>query len=78
VVILFSMLTMGGYLFLLPDHWKAWFNSYNFLFWMEWIAIWSFAAAWLAKGRTIVAEIGFEMLAYSRQMVMKYGSGNDD
>ncbi len=71
IVILACMMAMGIYLFLLPQVWKQQLNDYNFLFWMEWIAVWSFAAAWLAKGRTIVAEIGFELLAYATHLVAK-------
>ncbi|NND96491.1 MAG: hypothetical protein HKN47_04075 [Pirellulaceae bacterium] len=72
VVILLSIVTMGGYLFWLPDDWKQTFNQYNFLFWMEWIAVWSFAAAWLAKGRTIVADIAVDVLAYSSELMLKH------
>ena len=61
VMILVSMLAMGAYLFLLPSAWKAWLNEYNFLFWLEWIAIWSFAAAWLTKGRAIFADIAIDL-----------------
>ncbi len=70
LVILGSMFAMGGYLFLLPDDWKQSFNDYNFLFWMEWIAVWSFASAWLAKGRTIIADIAVDVLAYSSELVL--------
>lgn len=71
LVILASMSAMGGYLFLLPAPWKQTFNDYNFLFWMEWVAVWSFASAWLAKGRTIFADIAVDVLAYSRQLVVR-------
>lgn len=47
VVILLSMAAMGAYLFLLPAGLKRRFNDYNFLFWMEWVAVWAFAAALL-------------------------------
>ncbi|MFG0287924.1 MAG: hypothetical protein ACF8CQ_07115 [Rhodopirellula sp. JB044] len=70
LVILASLLAMGVYLLLLPAGWKAKLNAFNFLFWMEWIAVWSFAAAWLAKGRTIVADIAVDVLAYSSQLVL--------
>ncbi len=46
----------GAYLLLLPAAWKVFFNRYNFLLWMEWIAVWAFAAAWLTKGHAILAE----------------------
>lgn len=69
MTILFCMMLMGGYLFLLPTGWKAKLNTYNFLFWMEWIAVWSFASAWLAKGRLIFADMAVEVLAYGSQLV---------
>lgn len=63
IVILSSMLAMAVYLLGLPAEWKRWLNNINFLFWMEWLAVWAFAAAWLTKGRTIVAEIAVDILA---------------
>ena len=48
---------------------EQWFNKYNFLFWMEWIAVWSFAAAWLAKGRAIVADIAVDILAHASHLL---------
>ncbi|MDM4018320.1 hypothetical protein [Roseiconus lacunae] len=69
VVILLSMIAMGSYLLLLPVEWKRWLNDLNFLFWAEWVAVWAFAAAWLTKGHIIVAEIGIDLLAYSRRLV---------
>ncbi|MFU7558127.1 hypothetical protein ACMFWY_05575 [Roseiconus sp. JC912] len=69
VVILLSLIAMGSYLMLLPASWKRWLNEYNYLFWMEWVAVWAFAAAWLAKSRMILTEIGIDLLAYSRRFV---------
>lgn len=63
IVILVSMLAMGSYLVLLPSSWKGFFNRYNFLLWMEWIAVWAFAAAWLTKGHAILADIAVNILA---------------
>ncbi|SMP59289.1 hypothetical protein SAMN06265222_106202 [Neorhodopirellula lusitana] len=71
LVILVSMLAMGTYLFWLSPDWKQTFNEFKFLFWMEWIAVWSFAAAWLAKGRTVIADIAVDVLAYSSELVLK-------
>lgn len=65
IVILACSVMMTGYLFLPQGAWKQQLNQYNGLFWLEWIAVWSFASAWLAKGRTIFAEIGIELLAYA-------------
>jgi hypothetical protein len=62
-----SMLAMGTYLVLLPGAWKAALNDYRFLFWMEWIAIWAFAGAWLTKGRAMVADIAVELLSIPRE-----------
>lgn len=69
IVILISMLAMGIYLLLIPAEWKSWLNDYNFLFWMEWVAVWSFAAAWLTKGRVILAEIAVELFAIPREVI---------
>ncbi len=70
LVILFSLLGMGVYLFLLPTLWKQWLNLWNFLFWMEWIAVWSFASAWLTKGRVIFAELVVDLLAVQRESIV--------
>lgn len=72
VVILLSMLAMGAYLLLLPASWQRTLNRYNFLFWMEWVAIWAFAAAWLTKGRAIVAEIAVDLLAIPHEVLLRY------
>ena len=71
LVILASMILMGGYLLLTPPWLKTWLNDYNFLFWMESIATWSFAAAWLTKGRVIVADIAVDLLAEGRHAVVR-------
>lgn len=71
LVILASMIAMGGYLLILGDAWKGELNDYNFLFWMEWVAVWSFAVAWLAKGRTVIADIAVDLLAYSRELAIQ-------
>ncbi|APZ90980.1 hypothetical protein [Fuerstiella marisgermanici] len=71
IVILLSMMAMGAYLLLLPKAWKHWLNEYNFLFWGEWIVLWAFAAAWLTKGRTIVADVAVDLLALSHEMLVK-------
>ncbi|MBX3449714.1 MAG: DUF998 domain-containing protein [Planctomycetaceae bacterium] len=63
LVILLSMSAMGVYLFLLPAEWKLIWNRYNLLFWLEWVALWSFAAAWLTKGQLIFADIAIDLLA---------------
>jgi hypothetical protein len=63
VVILLSLAAMGCHLFLLPAGAKRLLNGYHFLFWGEWIAVWAFAAAWLTKGRAILAEIAVDLLA---------------
>ncbi len=67
IVILMSMFAMGSYLFVISSDWKMFFNEYNFLFWMEWVAAWAFAAAWLTKGRVIVAEIAVGLLSIPRE-----------
>lgn len=70
IVILLSMMMMGTYLLLLPDDWKTIANDWNFLFWMESIAAWSFAAGWLTKGRTIISEIAVELIAIPREVIL--------
>jgi len=70
LMILLCMIAMSGYLFLSDFSSKQWLNQYNFLFWMEWIAVWSFAAAWLAKGRAIVADIAVDVLAYASHLIL--------
>ena len=72
LVILLSMLAMGTYLFLFPAEWKRTFNQYNFLLWMEWIAVWAFACAWLTKGRTMVADLAVDVLAIPSQILHKH------
>ena len=38
---------------------------------MEWVAVWAFAAAWLTKGRAILAEIAVDLLALPGQLLRK-------
>ncbi|MFO0950523.1 MAG: hypothetical protein U0835_05100 [Isosphaeraceae bacterium] len=71
-VILVGMLAMGGYLFLLPAGPKRLFNEYNFLFWMESAAVWAFAAAWLTKGRAILADIAVDLLALPAELLRRH------
>ncbi|WP_435016288.1 hypothetical protein TA3x_003852 [Tundrisphaera sp. TA3] len=71
VVILLGMVAMGAYLFLIPEPWQRRLNDVNFLFWMEWVAVWAFAAAWLTKGRAIFADIAVDLLALPVQILHK-------
>ena len=50
------LLAMGVHLFLLSAGAKLLLNRYCFTFWMEWVAVWAFAAAWLTKGHAILAD----------------------
>ncbi|GAB5442021.1 MAG: DUF998 domain-containing protein [Fuerstiella sp.] len=79
IIILLSMLAMGAYLFLMPQPWKLWLNRYNYLFWMEWVAVWAFAAAWLTKGRAIVADLAIDVLAWTQEIAKQglHGSHQD-
>jgi hypothetical protein len=70
-VILLSLAAMGVHLFLLPVETRRRLNGYHVLFWGEWISVWAFAAAWLTKGRAIVAEIAVELLALPGQLLQK-------
>jgi hypothetical protein len=72
LVILASMMASGAYLFLLPAEWVRLSNEYNFLFWMEWVAVWSFAAAWLTKGRAIVADIAVDLISLPSHLLEKH------
>lgn len=74
LAILGSILLMGIHLFLLPQAIKDDLNSYCFLYWMEWAAVWAFSAAWLTKGHALLADSaieGFRLLlgqdAFSQQ-----------
>ena len=69
LIILTSLMFMCGYLFFLPHHWKRLANDWNFLFIMETIATWSFAVAWLTKGRMIVADIAVDLLAIPTEVI---------
>ncbi|QDV68924.1 hypothetical protein Poly24_26370 [Rosistilla carotiformis] len=71
IVILVSLVAMGAYLFVIRGATKQWLNEYHFLFWMEWIAVWAFAAAWLAKGRTIIADVAVDAMAYANELLLK-------
>lgn len=75
LVILISMVAMGAYLFVMPLSWKSVANDWNLLFWLESLATWSFAAAWLTKGRTIVAEIAVDLLAIPREVLLPKWTG---
>ena len=56
VTILGCMFVMGIQLFLLPESVKSFLNRLNSIFWLEWIAVWAFAAAWLVKGDALLAD----------------------
>jgi len=71
IVILLSLVAMGVYLMLIPIEWKRVCNAYNVLFWLEGIAIWAFAGAWLTKGRVIVADLAIDLLAATQSKLSK-------
>ena len=56
VTILGCMFVMGIQLFLFPESVKSFLNRWNSIFWLEWIAVWAFAAAWLVKGDALLAD----------------------
>ena len=64
LIILSSTLGMGVYLFLLSPDLRELCDRWNVLFWLEWIAIWSFASAWLTKGRVLGTSIALGVLEY--------------
>lgn len=67
VTILLALLASAVYMFLLPKPWKEQCNRFNLLFWLEWIAVWSFAAAWLTKGRVIIADVAIDLFAHVQE-----------
>ena len=69
LVVLLCTLAMGAYLFLLRPSWKERLNHWNTLFWLESLATWAFASAWLTKGRVLVAELAVEVLAIPREFL---------
>lgn len=69
IVILLSLMAMGCHLFLIPLGAQQRLNRYHFLFWGEWVSVWAFAAAWLTKGRAILAEIAVDLLAAPGQFL---------
>src|SRR3954453_1204141 len=77
VVILLSLIAMGAYLLLFPEGWRRRFDDYNFLFWMEWVAVWAFAAAWLTKGRAILADIVVDLLALPSELLRTHQEAGD-
>ena len=64
VVILLGTAAMGVYLFLLPADVRRACDRWNTLFWLEWVALWAFAAAWLMKGRMIGSDLAAALLAH--------------
>lgn len=70
VVILASLAAMGVYV-ALPGNLKSIFNRYHFMFWMEWVALWAFAAAWLTKGRAIFTDLAVSALAIPTEFVRR-------
>jgi len=72
LVILACTFASGTYFFVLPKNWVDIGNKYNFLFWMEWIAVWAFAAAWLTKGRAIVADVAVDLISLPSQFLEKH------
>ena len=71
LVILLSTLAMALYLFAIHGEWKRFCDRYNALFWLETIALWAFAAAWLTKGRTILADIAVDLLAIAQEELIE-------
>ncbi|GIW99347.1 MAG: hypothetical protein KatS3mg111_2680 [Pirellulaceae bacterium] len=70
IVIVIAVVIMGGYLFILPAEWKEMLDRYNALFWLEWIALWAFSAAWLTKGRVIIADVMIDLLAEAEERLL--------
>ncbi len=60
---------MGIYLVALPKSFRDTLTAYNFLFWMEWIGVWAFSFAWLAKGR--IMTLGWELLKKQQELLLR-------
>ncbi len=75
LAILLSMAVMGVYLLILPVEWKVWADQYHALFWLEWVAVWSFASSWLIKGRVILADAIVGLLAAAQQKLQEVAGG---
>jgi len=56
ITIVGCMTLMAIQLFLLPAALRSFLNQFKFLFWMEWISVWAFSAAWLVKGQALFAD----------------------
>jgi len=65
-IILLCLAMMGVYL-LLPDGWQAWADRHYALLWLEWIAIWSFASAWLIKGQVIFSDLAVHLFSQTQK-----------
>jgi hypothetical protein len=79
IVIFLSMLAMGAYLLLLPrfaPDWKILADRFNALFWLECVAVWAFAAAWLTKGRAILTDLTVDLLAQAQVKLKRPASEN--
>ena len=66
-VILVSMAGMAVYLLLLPAGPRAAADRYRTLFWLESLAVWAFAAAWLIKGRILFSDTALRLLAHAER-----------
>jgi hypothetical protein len=69
IVLLISVMAMGAHILLVPEDVRRTLNGYRFLFWAEWVALWAFAAAWLTKGRAILAEIAVNLMMLPRTLI---------
>lgn len=64
-VLCVAVAAMGVLILLGPTGLRPWMTRTNALFWLEWIAVWAFSAAWLTKGRAMVTELGAALLAWA-------------
>jgi hypothetical protein len=75
ITLLVSTAAMGTLILLGRGQLGETIRAYNLLFWLEWIAVWAFAAAWLTKGRMIVTEIAAELLAWPMDVLERLRDG---
>lgn len=76
IVLLTTVVLMGGLIFFVRGENRVFVNRYNVMFWLEWLAVWAFATAWLTKGRAIVTEIGAALLSWPMSVLDQLRSRN--
>jgi hypothetical protein len=71
--VLASMALMGVYVVLFALQLNGPADRIHALLWLEWLAVWAFAGAWLLKGRVIGADLTVELVALAQRSVQHFG-----